>query len=67
MIKESERYYVKSTGLSSLILCLLSLGWFGGVGQLIIDSDENIIFKVFFFVGLLFLALIYFNWMREDE
>ena len=59
--------WLKDGFISSLLWYGLSITWFGGVGHLIIDSDENIIFKVFFFVGLFFLALIYFNWMREDE
>ena len=51
----------------SLLWYALSVAWFGGVGRMIIDSDESIIIKAFFFIGLLLLALIYFVWMTKDE
>lgn len=50
----------------SLLGYALSVAWFGGVGRLIIDSDENFIIKAFFMIGLLLLALIYFVWMTKD-
>lgn len=58
---------MKDNFILSLLWYALSIAWFGGIGHIIIDSDESIIIKAFFMIGLLLLALIYFVRMTKDE
>ena len=51
----------------SLLLYILSLAWFGGVGHSIISSDEPIIFKIFYILGLLILAIRVFVSLHESD
>lgn len=57
--------FLKDEFFQSLILYALYLAWFGGIGNLILSSDDPIIFKIFFLVGLLILALKFFNYLHK--
>ena len=59
--------FAKDGFVQWLILYAISLAWFGGIGNLIIESSEHILTKIFFIGGLLVIALYLFTKFHKSD